>query len=813
MMPEGSPGHSEATTMPVDKPDGLNSAGRVHAGDHVLRHEDLRLTTGRGRYIDDIVLDRPVTHAVFVRSPHPHARIRSIDASAARKMPGVLAVLLPADVSDLPPLPHLLTGIGSGIDVMLVDRAGTTRFHSKHFVLPQDRVRFVGEAVAMVVGATLNAAKDAAEAIEVEYEPLPSVAHSLDAIQKSNHRVFDDHVSNVALDAELGDGSAAAAAFRWAAHTAELRTWVHRVTGVHMEPRAAVADYDNRTGHLTLYAASGRGPMHLRSDLASILGMDREKLRVVHWDIGGSFGTRNCLYPDFVLLSVAARQLGRPVKNVVERQDAFSSDYQARDLLVEAKLALDTKGHFIAFQSDNISNVGAYTISYAPLNKGVQLATTSYRIPASYVRGRAVMTNTTPTIPYRSAGRPEVIYVMERLIDLAAKQGGFDRLELRRRNLVRKANFPHPNGLGLTYDSGDYPGAMDKALRLSDWAGFKARRREARRRGKYRGIGIANYVEATSGAPRERSEIRVLANDTVEMTLGTFASGQGHETAFPQLVSDWLGIPFTSVQYLAHDTDVLEAGGGSHSGRSMRIASIAIREATDAVIARGKALAAYALNTDDGAIAFNDGLFSAGDRKPLHIFELARLAESKDVPQQLQGPLLGVGDHTVRVGGFPFGCHVCEVEVDADTGVVAIVRYTAIDDVGKAINPMILHGQTHGGIAQGVGQAMWEQCVYDADSGQLLSGSLMDYALPRAADLPFFDCELSEVPATSHPLGIRPGGEGGCTPALGVTVNAIVDALSDFGVSHIEMPATPERVWRAIRDAQLSGPMIRSGKN
>jgi len=789
--------------MSTNQARGSMSGGRVHIGDHVLRREDARFTTGRGRYIDDIALDRPVTHAMFVRSPHPHARIRAIDSAAARTMRGVLTVLLPEDVRELPPLPHLPTGIGSnGIDVTLLDRPGTARFHSKHFVMPRERVHFVGEIVAMVVAETLNAAKDAAETIRVDYEPLPSVSHSVAAIENGHHHVWDDNVSNIALDAELRDTSAADAAFRDAAHVAKLRTWAHRVTGVHMEPRAAIADYNARTGQLTLYAASGRGPVHLRSDLANVLGIAPEKLRIVHWDIGGSFGTRNCLYPDFVLLCFAAQKLGHPIKNVTDRQDAFASDYQARDLHVDASLALDAKGRFTGLKSDNLSNVGAYTISFAPLNKGVQLATTNYTIPAAYVRGRAVFTNTTPTIPYRSAGRPEVIYVMERLIDVAARQSGIDRVELRRRNLVRKDSFPHRNGLGLTYDSGDYAGAMDKALRLSDWAGFKARRKEARRRGKYRGIGIANYVEATSGAPRERSELRVRPDGIVEMTLGTFASGQGHETAFPQLVSDWLGVPLESVHYLAHDTDLIEAGGGSHSGRSMRIASIAVREAADAVIARGKALAAYALNKDDAAIAFKDGQFSADGEKPLDLFELARLAESRDLPQQLQGPIRGVGDHTVRVGGFPFGCHVCEVEVDADTGAVEIVRYTAVDDVGKAINPMILHGQTHGGIAQGVGQAMWEQCVYDPASGQLLSGSLMDYALPRASDLPSFDCELSEVPATSHPLGIRPGGEGGCTPALGANMNAIVDALAEFGVTRIEMPATPERVWRAIKDAQ-----------
>lgn len=793
--------------MSINEASKLVDAGRVHLGDHVLRREDHRLTTGRGRYIDDIELDRPVAHAVFVRSPHPHARIRSIDATAARAMRGVLAVLLPADVAELPKLPHLPTGIGSnGIDVTPVDRPGTTRFHTTHYVMARGKVHYIGEIVAMVIAETLNIARDAAEAVAIDYEPLPSIAHAVHAVDSGAHRVWPEHASNVAIDAELGDPTVTDAAFRDAAHVAEISTWAHRVTGVHMEPRAAIADYNARSGQLTLYAASGRGPVHLRSDLATVLGIDRERLRIAHWDIGGSFGTRNCLYPDFVLLCFAAKQLGRPVKNVTERQDAFSSDYQARDLHVDMKLALDARGRFVGLQSDNLSNVGAHTISFAPLNKGIQLATTGYVIPTAYVRGRAVVTNTTPTIPYRSAGRPEVIYAIERLIDIAARQSGIDRVELRRRNLVGKGSFPHRNGLGLTYDSGDYASAMDKALRLSDWAGFKARRKEARRRGKYRGIGIANYVEATSGAPRERSELNVRPDGTIDMTLGTFASGQGHETAFPQLVSDWLGVPLERIRYHAHDTDLIEAGGGSHSGRSMRIASIAIREAADAVIARGKALAAYALSTDDAAIAFKDGQFTSDRDKRVDLFELARLAETRDLPQQLKGPLRGVGDHTVRVGGFPFGCHVCEVDVDIDTGAVAIVRYTAIDDVGRAINPMILHGQTHGGIAQGVGQAMWEQCVYDKDSGQLLSGSLMDYTLPRASDLPSFDCELSEVPATSHPLGIRPGGEGGCTPALGATMNAIVDALAELGVAHIEMPATPERVWRAIREAKALKP-------
>jgi len=424
-----------------------------------------------------------------------------------------------------------------------------------------------------------------------------------------------------------------------------------------------------------------------------------------------------------------------------------------------------------------------------------------YDIPAAYFRGLAAVTNTMATTPYRSAGRPEVIYVVERLVDLAADQLGLDPIELRRRNMVPPAAQPYTNPLGITYDNGDYAEAMDTALDMADWAGFAARRTEARRRGKYRGIGIANYVEITSGNPRERTEITVRPEGRVELVMGTMSSGQGHETSFAQLVTEWLGVPFECIDYVAHDTARVAAGGGSHSGRSMKLATTIIGQATDDIIDKGRKIAGHVLETSEGDIEFDHGVFRvAGTDRALGIFDVAAAAQTRnDLPAELQGPLDAVSDQVLPIASFPYGTQVCEVEVDPETGAVEIVGYAAVDDVGRAVNPMILHGQTHGGIAQGVGQALLEDCHYDPETGQMLAASFMDYAMPRASLFPHMNTALSEVPSPTNRLGVRSGGEGGCTPALGVVINAIVDALSEFGVRHIEMPATPERVWRTIR--------------
>ena len=527
-----------------------------------------------------------------------------------------------------------------------------------------------------------------------------------------------------------------------------------------------------------------------KKEIAIIFGIEPDKVRVIARDIGGNFGTRNFFYPEFALVCWASRKVGRPVKWTGDRQEAFLSDYAGRDFRIESELALDAEGNFLGLRATSLSNVGAYTASFVPLTKGTQLMTSLYRLPAA-ARARGVLTNTPCTAPYRSAGRPEVMFVMERLIDLAARTHGFDRLELRRRNLIGKT--PHTNSFGVTYDTGDYAAALDAILKLADWSGYPARREQSRRRGLHRGIGIGGYVESQSGAPHERAEVTVLPEGAVEIVIGTLSSGQGHATSFVQLACEWLGVPADKVRVVTDDSDRLTVGGGSHSGRSLRLAATTIHQAAHGIIAKGHALAAQALEADAADIAFADGHFTVkGTDRSIGLFELATR----------YGPIGDAANVDSRVGSYPYGWHVCEVEVDADTGVVRTERYAAIDDVGRAVNPLILHGQTHGGIAQGAGQALMERCFYDRDSGQLLSGSFMDYAMPHADDFPLFVTALSEVPSTNHPLGFRGGGEGGITPALAVIMNAIVDALAEFGVTHLDMPATPERVWRAIQAAR-----------
>jgi carbon-monoxide dehydrogenase large subunit len=481
------------------------------------------------------------------------------------------------------------------------------------------------------------------------------------------------------------------------------------------------------------------------------------------------------------------------------------ADYGGRDLAVRAELALDADGTFLGFRSANTSNVGAHAVSFNPLNKGMAIATTVYHVPAVSMHGRAVVTNTSPTTPYRSAGRPEVMFVIERLIDLAARRHGFDRVELRRRNLVPSSAMPYRNGFGVVYDSGDYRAALDRAVELADWAGFERRRAEARRLGRYRGIGVANYLELNTGFPRERAHITVRPEGWVELVLGTLSSGQGHATSFAQLLVEWLGVDLASVRLITGDTDVTVVAGGAHSARALRLAAIVMAKASDQIVEKGTRIAAWMLEAAPADLEFSGRRFTVrGTDRSVDLFRVAAAAARADAPPDCRGPLDGTSDETMPQPSFPYGSAVCEVEVDPETGVVDVVRYTTVDDCGRAVNPMILHGQTHGGIAQGVGQALWESCAYDAETGQLLSSTMMDYAMPRADMLPAFTTEISEVPSTSHPLGLRGGGEGGTTPALGAVVNAIVDALAELGVEHVEMPATSERVWQAIRSARSS---------
>jgi carbon-monoxide dehydrogenase large subunit len=767
-------------------------------GDFVRRKEDLRLLTGQGCYSDDFSFPGQA-YAAIVRAPHAHARIRGIDTTAARGMPGVLAVLTGEDAraDGLKPIPHHANP-GTPPDIVLKNRDGSAVPVAPHDVLPTDRVRYVGTAIAMVVADTLAAAKDAAERVAVDYEPLTPVIKTREAAERDAPRLYDD-ISNVCIDADVGDKAAAEAAFANAAHVVRLDTWIGRITGVPMEPRAAIGAYDPASGRFTLYAGSG-GVVRQKRELAGILGVPEDMVRVVAREIGGNFGTRNGFYPEFALVVWAARRLGRPVKWTCERTEAFLSDYQARDLAVEAELALDGRGRILALRGSNISNVGGHSVAYVPLVKGVQLVSSVYRIAVSHIRARAVLSTTAPTNPYRSAGRPEVMFVIERLLDIAARQLGVDRIALRRRNLIPPSAQPFTNPQGLTYDGGDYAATMDRALELADWKGFKRRRADAKKRRLLRGIGLANYIEGTGGYPRERAEIVVQPAGRVDVMVGTLSSGQGHETSYAQCVAEWLGVPFEAVRVIEGDTDVTPVGGGSHSARSMRMAGIVMGKASDEVVEKGKRIASHLLEVADEDVAFAGGRFTVtGTDRSIGLFEVAAAAQKGDgLPDDLRGPLSAISDEVVKQLGFPFGCHVCEVEIDPDTGRLDIVRYTAVDDVGRAVNPLILHGQTHGGAAQGIGQALLERCAYDAQ-GQLLSASFMDYAMPRADTLPSFTTDLSETLAPANRLGVRGGGEGGTTPALGVVVNAAVDALAGYGVTHLEMPLTPERIWQAMR--------------
>jgi len=770
-------------------------------GSTVRRKEDARLVTGRGNYSDDVNLPGQA-YGAAVRSPHAHALIRSVDVTAARAMPGVLAVLTGQDAlaDGLKRIPHLAAA-GTPPDIVLTNRDGSPVPVAPHHVLATDRVRHVGAAVAFVIAETVAQAKDAAEKVVVDYAPLPAVIDATAAVEKNAPRLYDD-LPNIMIDAEVGDAKATDAAFARAAHVTRLDTWVNRVTGVPMEPRAAVGSYDAATGRYTLYAGSG-GIVRQKKEIAAILSVPFESVRVVAHEIGGNFGTRNSFFPEFALVAWGSRKVGRPVKWTAERHEAFVTDYMGRDLTVSAELALDADGRFLALRSNNLSNVGAHSGSYVPLVKGVGLATSGYRIPVSHISARAVLSTTMCTTPYRSAGRPEVIYVIERLIDKAALEHGFDRVALRKRNLIPPSAFPYKNPQGITYDNGTYRVVMDRAMELGDWAGFKRRRAEARKRKRLRGIGLCCYLETTGGYPRERADITVQPQGRVDVVVGTLSSGQSHETTFAQCVAEWLGVPFDDVYVNESDTDIVKEGGGSHSARSMRLAGIVMGNASDLVIEKGKKIAAHMLETAEDDIAFAGGRFTVkGTDRSVGIFDVAAAAANgKDLPEDLRGPLAATSDETIKQLGFPYGAHVCEVEIDPQTGALDLVRYTAVDDVGRAINPMVVDGQTHGGAAQGIGQALWECCTYDAQ-GQLLSASFMDYAMPRADVLPSFTTDISQVLTPTNRLGVRGAGEGGTTGALGAVVNAVVDALAEFGVTHIEMPVTPERIWRAIQSAK-----------
>jgi aerobic carbon-monoxide dehydrogenase large subunit len=771
------------------------------------RREDRRLVTGRGQYADDLHLPH-AARAVMVRSPHAHAAIRAIDAANALALPGVLAVLSGGDAhaDGLQAIPHATGSSKTGSDMPLVHRDGSERLVTRQPPLPIERARFVGEAVAMVVAETLAQARDAAEAVAIDWEPLPAVTHAIDALKGDAPQLWHHVPGNRTLEAHLGDEAATDAAIGRAAHRVRLTSWVQRVTGVHMEPRAAVAEWDEKQKVYTVHASHGIGVVQMRDELAVVLGVPKERVRVIApRDVGGNFGTRNATYPEFALVAWAARRLRRPVAFKADRSEAFLSDFQGRDLHIDAELALDEQGNFLALRSVNTANNGAYTTSFVPLNKDAQLMPSVYRIPVAHVVARAAVTNTPATIPYRSAGRPEAIYAIERLIDLAARQCGFDRVALRRRNTIDPREQPYHNPLGVMYDNGDYHGVMQTALDLSEWEGFPARRQASRARGLCRGIAISNYIETTSGAPRERAEILVRPDKTIEVIVGTQSTGQGHETAFPQLVAEWFGVAPSAVVLRTGDTAFVRAGGGTHSGRSLRQASVVMHCATVDIIDKGRRIAAMLFEADVTDVSFADGCFRVtGTDRVIDLFQTARAAtDESTLPDDLRGPLAAVSDQTRPGLAFPYGAAVCELEIDPETGQIEIVRYSVVDDVGTVINPLLVEGQIVGGIAQGAGQVLMEDIRFDAESGQLITGSFMDYAMPRAGDLSAVEVRSNPVPTKTNPLGVKGCGEAGSVGALPAISNAIVDALSVYGIRHIEMPATPERIWRAITGSVL----------
>ncbi len=767
-------------------------------GAPVRRREDFRLLTGGGTFSDDVSLPAQL-HAVMVRSAHAHARLASVDVSAAARAPGVAAVLTARDYAA-----DGLRGIAHGANPAgavdwrgpaLVNRDGSAPFAADQPPIVGDRVRHAGEIVAAVVAETPEAARDAAELVDVACDPLPVVTGAVRALLPGAPVLHDTCPGNVAVDAEVGDAAAAEAAFSRAAHAVEAVFEGNRVVNCQMEPRAAVAAWEG--GRLTLHAG-GQGVHRHKTGLAEAFGLPPGRVRVVCRDVGGGFGPRTALYPEFVLCCWAARRLGRPVKWSGDRSEAFVSDLQARDLVVRAGLALDAEGGFLGLRADLIGNLGAHPVSFVPLANGPRLLSSVYRIGAIHARVRGALTNTVPTGPYRGAGRPEVMHAVERLIDIAAAETGFDRIGLRRRNMIGEDAFPAVTATGAVYDCGEFAACMDKALAAGRWRDFGARREEAARRGRLRGLGYASYIQAPVGAPVEHAGLSVSGDGAVTLALGTQSSGQGHETVFPQLVAGLLGVPADAVRLVTGDSDAVPAGGGTHSDRSMRLGGIVVAEAARGIVRKGAAVAERALEAAAGDIVYADGVYRvAGTDRAVGLFEAAARSEG--------GALSAGSTFRGRSPAHPNGAAVSEVEIDPETGVLTVVAHVAVDDPGRAVNPLVLEGQAHGAAAQAVGQALRENAVHDPLTGQPASGSFMDYALPRADDLPFFGTVLHEVPTAGNPLGVKGGGEGATVSGVAAFMNAVCDALGGSGARDVAMPAAPETLWRALGNGRPTG--------
>jgi aerobic carbon-monoxide dehydrogenase large subunit len=790
----------------VDAKDGRR---QPYIGRALPRFEDRRLVAGHGRFTDDFSFDGQA-YAAFVRSPHAHARIKNIDVGAAAGLAGVIAVVTESDYAAAGGrgIGHMANPAGT-YDVKVkafTGRGRQTPFETSHPPLAVERVRFVGEPVAMAIAETQAAAQDACERVVVDYEVLPAVTDAVAALAPGAPLLHDEVAGNLAIATEFGDRTAAEAAFA-RAHLVVARTFRNqRIASAHLEPRAAIGAFDAAQGIYTVLTGS-QGAVRVRNTIAACLGVPPERVRAITPDVGGAFGLLNNVYPEQVMVTWAARHVGRPVKWTADRSQAFLADYQGRDIVTEGRLALDADGRILALAVAMTGNVGAHPVTYVPLSNAYRVTPTVYDVPVATVAIRGALTNTVPTAPFRGAGRPEATFAIERLIDIAARRLGIDRIALRRRNLVRRAQLPYHSATGLIYDSGDFRANMDDAIKLAGWHGFAARRREAKRRGKLAGIGIANYVESPVGQPSEYVRVTVRATREVEAVAGTQSSGQGHETTFAQVLADRFGIAPEEVRLVTGDTAIVPSGGGTHSDRSMRLAGTLLVEASDRIVAQARRTCAALAGCAEDEVVFEDGFFvSPRSNRRLDIFDVARaiLAEPTLAPE-LRVPLTGEASFTGRIPAYPTGAAVCEVEIDPQTGAVSLQRYCSVDDCGRPINPMIVHGQVHGGIAQGAGQALCEAVLHDASSGQVLSGSFMDYAVPRADRVPSFTVALAEDPTKSNPLRIKGGGESGITPALAAVMNAVVDALSVHGIEHIDMPATPSRVWTALQAAARKG--------
>jgi carbon-monoxide dehydrogenase large subunit len=768
-------------------------------GQSVARFEDPRLVRGEGRYLGDMALPGQ-TYMVIVRSPHAHARIRAIDTARAAKAPGVVAVFTGADLAK--------DNLGTMQMTLARKRPdGSPMFSRPHRGLSHDRARYVGDPVALVIAGTLAEAEDAAELVDVDYEPLPSVTITADVEQSGCPAVWDDCPDNISNLYEAGNKAATDEAFAGAHRVVKRRYVISRVHAQYMEPRGAMGVYDPGEDRYTLYA-DVQYPHRVRTALASnIFKVPEHQIRVIAGDVGGGFGTKGWQYPEHRLVLWAARKVKRPVRWACERREAIPSDEHARDNVTEAELALDAEGRFLAIRVRTLANVGAYVSSdrnlLATFSNVVTLVGV-YAFPTAHVQVFSVMTNTSSTAPYRGAGRPEATYVLERLIDAAAHELGVDRIELRRKNLIPASAMPWKNPLGVTYDCGDFATGMDKALKLADVAGFPARREESKRRGKLLGLGIVNAIERAAGPQPEFAEIRFAPSGSATLLMGSKNQGQGHETTFKQILHERLGIDPAEVRYIDGDTDRVAFGMGSMGSRSTVIGGTAVWTAADKVIAKGKRIAAKLLEAAEADINFADGRYTvAGTDRAVTLKQVARAAfQPNQLPPGLEPGLYETGTFVPKQDTWPNGCHVCEVEVDPETGAVALARYVVVDDVGTVINPLTLKGQVHGGVAQGVGQALMEQVVYERESGQLLSASFMEYAMPRADDFCDMVIESSPVPTKLNPMGAKGAGEAGTVGALPVVITAVVDALAPLGVRELDMPASADRVWQAIQAAR-----------